>query len=157
MLRRALKTRRGVTWQGRFEGTAPEPRPHLVGGHMPGALNLPFTALVKVSAPLVILLDALWQQQQLFIGIRLHPYLPVPNQEDDVTTFKSPAEIRDAFKDAGIVFGSRIVLTCGSGVSAAVLALGLHLLGADFEQTPVYDGSWSEWGDPARADLPKIK
>jgi len=131
---------------------------------MPGALNLPFTALVKVSAPLVILLDALRQQQQqqqqqqrLFLGIRLHPYLSVLHQEDDVTTFKSPAEIRDAFKDAGIVFGSRIVLTCGSGVSAAVLALGLHLLGADFEQTPVYDGSWSEWGDPARADLPKIK
>ena len=57
----------------------------------------------------------------------------------------------------GIIFGSRVVLTCGSGVSAAVLALGMDLLGMEFEKAPIYDGSWSEWGDPARADLPKIK
>ena len=57
----------------------------------------------------------------------------------------------------GIIFGSRVVLTCGSGVSAAVLALGLDLLGMDFENAPIYDGSWSEWGDPARSELPKIK
>ena len=45
---------------------------------------------------------------------------PTLSQDGDVTTFKSPAEIRDAFKHAGVVFGSRIILTCGSGVSAAV-------------------------------------
>lgn len=31
--------------KGRFEGTAPEPRPGLASGHMPGSLNLPFDAL----------------------------------------------------------------------------------------------------------------
>ena len=108
--------------KGRFEGTAPEPRAGLEGGHMPGSLNLPFTMLVK---------------------------------EDDVTTFKSPQEIRDAFKDAGVVFGSKVVLTCGSGVSASVLALGLSLMGQELQSFPIYDGSWSEWG--ARSDLPKMK
>jgi thiosulfate/3-mercaptopyruvate sulfurtransferase len=95
-----------------------------VGGHIPGSLSLPFTAIVK---------------------------------DGDVTTFKAPAEIRDEFKKAGIILGARVVLTCGSGVTAAVLALGLHLLGAPLEATPIYDGSWSEWGDPKRTDLPKVK
>jgi CubicO group peptidase (beta-lactamase class C family) len=43
-----------------------------------------------------------------------------------------------------------IVTSCGSGVSACALALGLHLIGA--KQVAVYDGSWTEWG--ARQDLP---
>jgi len=42
------------------------------------------------------------------------------------------------------------VTTCGSGVSAAVLALGLHLLGRP--EVAVYDGSWTEWG--SRTDMP---
>lgn len=37
-----------------------------------------------------------------------------------------------------------IITTCGSGVTACVLALALHRLGAD--KVSVYDGSWSEWG-----------
>ena len=108
--------------KGRFEGTAPEPRAGLEGGHMPGALNLPFTMLM---------------------------------QEDDVTSFRSAVEVRDVFKEVGVVFGSKIVLTCGSGVSASVLALGLDMLGQELDSCPIYDGSWSEWG--ARSDLPKMK
>ena len=40
--------------------------------------------------------------------------------------------------------GEPDVATCGSGVGAAVLTLGLYLLGRG--DTAVYDGSWSEWG-----------
>jgi thiosulfate/3-mercaptopyruvate sulfurtransferase len=53
------------------------------------------------------------------------------------------------FKGAGIDLVRPIVTTCGSGVTASLLALGLHLIGKD---AAVYDGSWSEWG--ARADTP---
>ncbi|MGR9101353.1 MAG: rhodanese-like domain-containing protein [Gammaproteobacteria bacterium] len=43
-----------------------------------------------------------------------------------------------------------IVATCGSGVSAAVLALALFRAGST--EVPVYDGSWSEWS--RQAELP---
>ncbi len=55
--------------------------------------------------------------------------------------------LRAAFHDAGIDFTRPAVATCGSGITASVLAFGAHLLGVDM---PVYDGSWAEWGaDPA--------
>lgn len=43
-------------------------------------------------------------------------------------------------------------MTCGSGVTAAMLVFALELVGRKAELSPVYDGSWSEWG--ARQDLP---
>ena len=46
-----------------------------------------------------------------------------------------------------------MVTTCGSGVTAAVLLFGAHLLGKD--DVRLYDGSWSEWG--ADPDMPKAK
>ena len=57
---------------------------------------------------------------------------------------RSPAELQAAFTQAGVSLERPIVTTCGSGVSAAVLALGLAVLGRD--DVAVYDGSWSEWG-----------
>ena len=45
---------------------------------------------------------------------------------------------------AQVDLGRPITATCGSGVSACVLALGLHVLGRS--DVAVYDGSWSEWG-----------
>ena len=54
------------------------------------------------------------------------------------------------FADAGADLDLPIVATCGSGVSAAILALGLARLGR--WDVPVYDGSWSEWG--GRSDTP---
>ena len=59
-------------------------------------------------------------------------------------TMKSAEAIRAAFRDAGVDLGAPIVTTCGSGVSAALLALALARLGR--EDVAVYDGSWTEWG-----------
>lgn len=75
--------------------------------------------------------------------------LPFTNlvKEDDPTTFRSKEQVRDALVDSGIVLGSRVVLSCGSGVTACVIAFGLDLIGKDLASAPVYDGSWSEWGD----------
>lgn len=106
----------------RFHCQAPEPRPGLEGGHIPGSLSLPFNNLLI---------------------------------QGDFTTFRSPSEMKAAFEEAGLVFGAKAILSCGSGVTASVLAMGLHILGYELSNCPVYDGSWTEWG--GRADLPKSK
>jgi thiosulfate/3-mercaptopyruvate sulfurtransferase len=63
-------------------------------------------------------------------------------------TLKPAADIRAAFEAAGVDLAKPLVTTCGSGVSASLLALALARLGRD--DVAVYDGSWSEWG--ARSD-----
>jgi thiosulfate/3-mercaptopyruvate sulfurtransferase len=54
------------------------------------------------------------------------------------------------FKAAGLDLSKPIVTSCGSGVTASALALGLYLIGR--KDVAVYDGSWSEWG--SRTDTP---
>jgi thiosulfate/3-mercaptopyruvate sulfurtransferase len=63
-------------------------------------------------------------------------------------TLKSAEELVAAFQLASVDLQRPIITTCGSGVSAAVLALALARLGR-FD-VAVYDGSWTEWG--GRAD-----
>lgn len=54
------------------------------------------------------------------------------------------------FQAAGVELSKPVVTSCGSGVTASALALGLYLVGR--RDAAVYDGSWSEWG--GRADTP---
>lgn len=57
----------------------------------------------------------------------------------------APAEqLERLFKDHGVDLAAPIITTCGSGISAALLALALARLGR-FDAA-VYDGSWTEWG-----------
>lgn len=49
-------------------------------------------------------------------------------------------------RDAGIDLKRPVVTSCGSGITATVLAFGLHLIG--HRDVAVYDGSWAEWGLP---------
>ena len=63
-------------------------------------------------------------------------------------SWKRDEALRSAFEEAGIDLARPMVATCGSGITAAVLLFGAHLLGRD--DGLLYDGSWSEWGaDPA--------
>jgi thiosulfate/3-mercaptopyruvate sulfurtransferase len=101
----------------RFRGEAPEPRPGLRSGHMPGACNVPWGDLVRPDG-----------------------------------TLKSAGELRAAFQAAGVDLSRPLVTTCGSGVSAALLALALARLGR--EDVAVYDGSWTEWA--GRDDTPIV-
>ena len=56
------------------------------------------------------------------------------------------ADIRKAFETAGLDFFKPVIASCGSGVTAAALAFGLHLAGKD--DVAIYDGAWAEWGQP---------
>ncbi len=65
-------------------------------------------------------------------------------------TLLPPDGLRSAMVNAGIDLGKPITTTCGSGITASVLALALHVLGRP--DVAVYDGSWTEWA--GRPDTP---
>ena len=74
-------------------------------------------------------------------GSRNVPYTDLLNADK---TMKSPDETRAIFEAAGVDLSKPIITSCGSGVTAAILALALERMGHD--SWSLYDGSWTEWG-----------
>ncbi len=62
------------------------------------------------------------------------------------------SSIAKAFEKAGLDLSKPVTASCGSGVTAAALAFGLHLAGKD--DVAIYDGAWTEWGQPG--DTPVV-
>ncbi len=81
-------------------------------------------------------------------GSRNLPYTDLIDPE--TKTMLSAEKLRERFAAAGLDLSKPITATCGSGVTACVIALSLYLIGKD--DAAVYDGSWAEWG--LRQDLP---
>jgi thiosulfate/3-mercaptopyruvate sulfurtransferase len=102
---------------GRFSGAAPEPRPGLSSGHMPGATSVPFTELARDGK------------------------------------LKPAEELRAYFAAKSVDLTKPVLTTCGSGVTAAVIALALELAGA--KQVELYDGSWAEYAGRPEAVIVK--
>jgi len=77
--------------------------------------------------------------------------LPYKTLSDEASFCLKPlAELETLYRQTGVDIAQPIVTTCGTGVTASILALGLYLLGN--ESVAVYDGSWTEWG--GREDVP---
>ncbi|KAI3414912.1 uncharacterized protein J3R85_015715 [Psidium guajava] len=79
--------------------------------------------------------------------------VPFAQMLDSSQTLLPPDELKKRFDEEGISLESPVVTSCGTGVTACILALGLHRLGK--HDVAVYDGSWTEWG--AESDTPVDK
>lgn len=79
-------------------------------------------------------------------GSKNVPFTELLNQDG---TLRSPDEVKAIFASHGVDSVRPVVASCGSGVTACVIALALATAGN--EAAAVYDGSWAEWSE---ADAP---
>jgi len=115
----------------RFSGSAPEPRPGMRGGHMPGSLSVPFGLLLSAGS------------------------MKEPAELRDVLStagvlLQAPTECEE-WKPPFLV------TSCGSGMTACIVGLALKRAGFPIETNwAVYDGSWIEYGGRSDTEIVKI-
>ncbi|CAA7056738.1 unnamed protein product [Microthlaspi erraticum] len=78
--------------------------------------------------------------------------IPFPEMFDSSQTLLPAEELKKRFEQEDISVDSPIMASCGTGVTACILALGLHRLGKT--DVPIYDGSWTEWA--TEPNLPMV-
>jgi thiosulfate/3-mercaptopyruvate sulfurtransferase len=66
--------------------------------------------------------------------------------DPDSRTLLPTESLREKLDAAGLDLRKPVLTSCGSGITAALLALALHLVG--HRDISLYDGSWAEWGLP---------
>src|SRR5689334_17087540 len=77
-------------------------------------------------------------------------------KEDDTwSVFLPPDDLAQVYKKAEINPTEPVTTTCGSGVTAAILSLGLFLL--DNKKSSLYDGAYAEWGKESLADITPVE
>ncbi len=103
--------------EGRFLGREPEPRAGLRSGHMPNAVNLPYTMVLSDGRMLPP------DRLRMILASKVTP-------------------------------DQKLIFTCGSGVTACILALAAEMVG--HQRIAVYDGSWSEWGLPSERPVVRM-
>lgn len=81
------------------------------------------------------------------------PYTQLMSPSDG--TMLPADQLRSQFAGAGIDLAKPVVTSCGSGITACVLAFGLHLIG--HRDVAVYDGSWAEWGLPGETPVEPVQ
>ena len=72
--------------------------------------------------------------------------IPAGSLIDDDGKLKPYNELKEIFSPYNLSPNTSIITTCGSGVTACVIALALYNIGIN--NASIYDGSWAEWGKP---------
>lgn len=111
----------------RFTGAAPEPRPGLSSGHVPGSLSLPFGKVLKE--------DGTYKSKEELLALF----------KNDFNVDLTDPELGG--KTAGII------VMCGTGVTAVILRLAIESVVGASVPIRVYDGSWTEWAQRAPAEF----
>lgn len=124
---------------GRFIGEDPEPRPGIPSGHIPGSLNVPWNIVLK---PLTIQRDRstlsglLNGSKGTFIEYQYFIYL-APDELAKILSEKLTLPFNH---------NSKLMFSCGSGVSSAIVLLAAIICQfANLENASLFDGSWTEW------------
>lgn len=101
--------------ENRFLGLCCEPRPNMKSGHVPNAVNIPYDSLLE--------------------------------ETEQGECIKSAQDLMEIFDSTGIKLDedSKATGMCGSGITACIVLLALHICGKPIESLSLYDGSWVEW------------